>query len=161
IRLVTGREFTQSDMLDAASGLVVNQSFTRKFFPRGNAVGQEVTVFKRSPTRPDIGEPIHGPIIGVVADVKAFGLDQPTQPEVFVPYTRNLWSHMFIVARVVGDTQAAMAMMKRTVAETEPALPLAGAVFSGGLGFQEVKGEIASRLSGRRFNAVLLSLFAS
>src|SRR6185503_18951693 len=81
-------------------------------------------------------------------------------PEVFLPYTINSWGHMFVFARVQGDTQSAIAGLRRSVLAVEPNIPLAGAVRSAGFGFRSMDDDLSGALAPRRFSMLLLGLFA-
>ena len=75
IRLVEGRSLRDDDRL----AVVINQSAARKFFPGRDPVGQQLRV---NPWKE--GSPLET-VVGVVADVKQSGLDQPAGDVVYLP----------------------------------------------------------------------------
>src|SRR5439155_1735705 len=81
------------------SAVVVNEAFARAFWPGLDPIGRQVTLHKAVQGRPDFGEPLPGTVVGVVGDVHHFGLDTPPEPQVYVPFTRNVWGHMSLVVR--------------------------------------------------------------
>ena len=133
MQMVEGRWFSEADMrAPDASGFVVNQTTAKRFFPKGGAVGQIITLHRSSPGRPDVGQPIQGPIIGVVKDVHSFGRDVPPAPEAFVPYTREVWPWITIVARTPNPSLVAEGMRK-AIASVDPAIPIANTNTNGGV----------------------------
>jgi putative ABC transport system permease protein len=86
IPLLTGRALGAADGADAPRVGVINQAMARRYWPQGDAVGQRITLDD------DNEQPLE--IVGVVADVRHFGLEAEPRPEVFVPYPQTspaLW----------------------------------------------------------------------
>jgi predicted permease len=91
IPLLHGRIWDQAESHRGALVMVVNQTFVKRYFPNGDAVGHSVKVPQLVPDPPYFltapgcdGDLL---IVGVVADKLDDGLSKPIQPEVFVPYT--------------------------------------------------------------------------
>ena len=80
IPLRRGRVFTDADRLGAVRVVLISESAARMFFPAGDAIGQRVTFGARGGYEKNQGE-----IIGVVGDVRHFGLDAPIPPMFYVP----------------------------------------------------------------------------
>lgn len=122
--MVRGRWFDAADMrAPDASGFVVNETMAKRYFPGMNPVGRIITAHRASQARPDIGQPISGPIIGVVGDVHWFGRDNEVYAEVYVPYTREVWPWITLVARAKSPAVVAPAI-RRAVFGVEPNIPL-------------------------------------
>jgi putative ABC transport system permease protein len=81
IPLLKGRTFTPDDREGRPRVAVINQAGVRKYFPNEDPIG------RRMMPDDDGATPVE--IIGVVADVKHLGLDQPVEPEMFIPYTQT------------------------------------------------------------------------
>jgi putative ABC transport system permease protein len=123
-RVIRGRGFTASDGPGAPAVAMVNASFAAKFFSGRDPVGQQVQLLSRKQPR--------FTVIGVVADIKTGGLDQPAGAELILP----LWQHtsawdppfpmsqMFAVVRTVGEPADLIPAVQRAVAELDPELPL-------------------------------------
>jgi predicted permease len=110
IPILDGREFGGEDSALAASRVVVSQALARKLWPRERAVGKQLQLLdlkrvngkplpeilervkRRDPTLasdPNVLEPIEGrqwEVIGVVADVRMFGLDLTPDPALYLDY---------------------------------------------------------------------------
>jgi ABC-type antimicrobial peptide transport system permease subunit len=71
--------------------MIVNQTFAKRYFPGGDAIGHTIKVPELKPEPPFFltapGSDDGMLIIGIVADKLDDGLSNPIVPEVFVPYT--------------------------------------------------------------------------
>jgi putative ABC transport system permease protein len=87
VRLLHGRLLSQVEVNDGRKVAVVNQTLVTKFFGQEDPIGREVKLnaLATSPQDP-VADPTFE-IVGVVSDVKNQGIQDPTMPEVFVPYT--------------------------------------------------------------------------
>jgi putative ABC transport system permease protein len=86
LRLIQGRWLSESEVRTAQYAGVINQQLARDLFGDANPIGQQVQVkaFK------SIGQPPKDSdfqIVGVVADMKNAGPQQPAMPMIFLPYT--------------------------------------------------------------------------
>src|SRR4029450_2955855 len=93
-------------------------------------------------------------IIGIVGDVKHFGLDLPEQPGLYSPYTQaQPWKRwMTVVARTQSDPAGMAQAGKEQVWKVDWQLPLT----KGG-----TRDEVsAASFDARRFNMFLLAIFA-
>ncbi|HEY6157422.1 MAG TPA: ABC transporter permease [Gemmatimonadales bacterium] len=159
IPIRAGREFTEADVA-GGTGVIVNEAFARAFLPDGDPVGRQLTLHKAVQGRPDFGEPMTGTVVGVVGDVHHFSLDIPPEPQVYVPFTRNVWGHMTLVVRTAADPGTLVATLRRTIRQVDPGIPM---TLTGGTGSMSAVGavDITGGLAPRRFVAWLLGSFAA
>ena len=144
IPLVTGRFFTEQDQQNSEPVLIVNQTFARRLLPDEDPLGKRVLNFGPNGAR----------IIGVVGDVKQYGLTSPVRPELFMPYTQGLWARtMTVVARTTSDPAKLTSMLREAVQGVDPDQPI--------YGVQIMEDVISGSLSSQRLNMVLLGIFAS
>ena len=148
--LVKGREFSPRDTLTAPRVAIVNDAFARKHFPDGRAIGARLT-FNQT-------EPRWYEIVGIVGNIKHRGLDAVDRPELYVPYRQPLFDNwtvrpMSIVARTATDPAMMVAQVRRDVAAVDPEQPISDV--------QPMEARIERSLTGRRFNLVLLGVFAA
>ena len=80
MRLVAGRDFTESDRMGRPRVAVVNEAFARKYFAGRSPLGRSFTLFPRSPRA--LG-PIE--IVGVVADGVYYSVRAPMPPTWYAP----------------------------------------------------------------------------
>jgi putative ABC transport system permease protein len=116
IRLKEGRLFTDADAVggfDKESAIIVNESFVRTFWPDGgSAIGKRVRNGEKAPWRT---------VVGVVHDVKHYGLEQPVRPGAYLPVP--VLSGMTVVLRTAGDPAAIGPAARAAVREIDPELP--------------------------------------
>lgn len=89
--LLEGRVWSPSEESRGAAMVLVNQTFAKRYVSNGDAVGQFIKLptfaklLQGLVTAPDAGGWLQ--VIGVVADARNDGLDQPVKPAVFAPYS--------------------------------------------------------------------------
>jgi putative ABC transport system permease protein len=82
IPLVQGRPFSEADSPGAAPVAIVNQAFFQKYFSHLDGMGQSILIGGREgPQFADNSRQI----VGVVADTREIGLNEPASPTVFIP----------------------------------------------------------------------------
>jgi putative ABC transport system permease protein len=122
-RLVEGRAMERADDEQGRNVALVNETFVRQFLD-GRAVGERI----RFATEADTG---WIEIIGVVADVRAFGLrEEPRAMAYLTPTTPVSGARptlMSIAARTDGDPTALASVMRDAVRRVAPELPLMSA----------------------------------
>ncbi len=156
IPLRRGRNFTSADLTEGTA-VLVNETFAKTFWPGEDPIGRPVMLRKSAQGYPDYGEPLPGLVVGVIGDVHHFGVQAPPAAEIYVPYLRNPWAHMVVVARAHGDPSALIPGMRRAMLGIDPATIVTGGVFGG---FVVVDGIRDSGVSGQRSNMLLLGAFA-
>ncbi len=123
-RMVRGRWLSDADMRSPdASGFVINETMAKRFFNEANPVGRIITVHRTSQARADIGQPISGPIVGVMSDVHWHGQENQVDAEVYVPYTREVWPWITLVAHAHMPGRVAQEIRK-AVLSVDPNIPL-------------------------------------
>jgi len=98
IRLIEGRFFDDRDGANAPLTLIVNQTTARMYWPGQSAIGHRMKPGFQGDWRT---------IVGVVADVKNAGIDQPTGTELFFPYRQSAGQGLrngYLVIRGNGDS---------------------------------------------------------
>ena len=151
IPLRQGRLLTPTDRADAPQVGVINESMARKYFPGQDAVGQRIR-WARSEEISWIT------IVGVVGDVRHFGLAETEEPAIYTPYAQTdaIWKRWSeIVARTQGapDSNALVTQLKQAIWKVDPLIPVTKV--------RTMTEIMAVSLSERRFNAVLIGIFAA
>src|SRR5690606_29067872 len=98
------RGFTDRDRTDAPRVLLANEAFVRRFLSRGDPLGRRVSF--------DDGE-TWAEVVGVVGDVRQYGLDQEVRPEVYLPIAQFTPGAMTVVLRTAGDPLALADAVRR------------------------------------------------
>jgi putative ABC transport system permease protein len=152
IRLIEGRAFSEADTDSSPPVVVVNQTFARRFFPNGNPIGRHLKFGGMSSANPWLT------IIGVVGDVRGFGVDKQPNSEIYLSYQQqsflpyNPLPHMYLVVRAKSDPNNVTAAVLGAVRELDKGLPPPQA--------QTMETILASSIAERRANMLLLGVFA-
>jgi putative ABC transport system permease protein len=115
IRMVRGRLLSDADVFSARKVAVVNQAFVNKYFAQEDPLGQQVRV-KTLATQPEskVDNPVFE-VIGVVADAKNRGIQDPPSPELLVPYTVTGAFERGILVRTQDNPGALLNAIQREV----------------------------------------------
>jgi putative ABC transport system permease protein len=106
IPLMQGRLWDDSETNRGARVAVINETFAKKYFPGGDAVGHQVRMpnLKADPpitlAIPESSDWLE--IVGVVGDALDDGLGKPVKPGVYVPYTiwMPVWTQILVRTEV-------------------------------------------------------------
>ena len=149
IPLQKGRDFGPPDFDEHAPLVgIANEALVRQYFQNEDPLGKRVR-WARNPQIEWIT------IVGVVGDVKHFGLDLPEEPALYSPYTQIApWKRwMSFAARTQGDAAGTAQALKQEVWKVDAQLPVTKV--------ETMSDVAASSFAARRFNMSLLSLFAA
>jgi putative ABC transport system permease protein len=98
---------------------VINESFAERYYPNDDPIGKRISY--RGPEGP------WSTIVGVIADVRHRGLDQPTRPEMYMSNQQLAARTMYVVVRTpASDPAALMTQIRSEVNALDPDLPLTG-----------------------------------
>jgi predicted permease len=124
VPLLAGRIFNDVEVGRAAHLALVNQAFVKQFLPSADAIGQGVRSSMLKIERPDLlltqAPDDWLEVIGVVADARDDGLDHPTKPAVFLPYSFVLPPDEALFVRSAGNPEAAIQSVKRRLRDMNP-----------------------------------------
>jgi putative ABC transport system permease protein len=146
IRLISGREFTEQDSLNAPGVIIINETLAKRYWPDENPIGSRIKVGYFDSNGPWLT------IVGVHQDVKQRGLDQPVSPQFFRPYNQAAWPVMTIVVRTSTNPTTYITPIKQALARIEPDRGVSG--------FQTMEDVLSSSLAPRRFPMLLLLGFS-
>jgi putative ABC transport system permease protein len=150
IPLRAGREFTPLDREGQPLVAIVNEEIVREFFPHEDPIGVRIC------WAGDVGPPRWMTVIGVVADVKHSGLNQPTDPAVYTPFSQSdeRWRRFMTLAIRARDASPGLiAEVKEQIWSLDSQIPVSDVHAMDEL--------IAVSLAQQRFNMLLLGLFAA
>jgi predicted permease len=148
IRLRQGRTFTDADRLGGLRVLLISETAARMFFPKGDALGQKIHFGASGGYERNEGE-----IVGVVGDVRHFGLDAPIAPTFYVPLSQAGIDSATFVIRAQGSPAALGQSARKMIQEVDR-----DALVGEPLLFETL---LANSLGQRRFYMLLLGTFAA
>jgi predicted permease len=154
IQLLRGRPLSEAEVNDARKVAVVNQTLVKKFFGKEDPIGRRI---KLSMLETEVDPPVKDPvfeIIGVVADARNNGIQDPPRPELFVPYTITGAFQRGILVRTSKDPLTMLNAVRREIwaLDRNVALTLTGSLNDYLKSFSYAE---------PRFSLILLSVFAS
>jgi putative ABC transport system permease protein len=107
IPVLRGRVFEERDATGRPVVAVVNETFVRTFFPDEDPIGRIIyDPQRRNPP---------AEIVGVVGDVKHWGLDDEPEPYLYAPHAQSGENFMTLVVRAGGDPESLTAAVRREV----------------------------------------------
>jgi putative ABC transport system permease protein len=143
IPLVTGRFFAPSDGPNSPNVAIVNQTLARRYWGSETAVGHRISA--------DSGK-TWITIVGVVGDVRHYGLDSEPSDEVYLPFSQVPFREGTFLVRTSADPGAMARRVGEEVLAIDPGQPLANVQT-----LEEVRGEA---LASPRLTTTLLLMFA-
>jgi putative ABC transport system permease protein len=145
--MIEGRPIDRRDAKDAAKVVMINGTLARRLFGAEPAVGKHVRLLN-----PDESTEWRE-VVGVVADVRFSGLDDPAEAAIYTPFAQTPFPFSFPVVRTRMDPLAAAQSIRRVLGEVDPRLASARIAPMSEL--------VAGSVSERRFSMLLLSGFAA
>ena len=141
IRLLRGREFTEADNATATRVVVISDAMSRRYFPDEDPIGKQL-VFGNDKRE----------IIGVISDVRFFGLNSDTRPSMYFAHPQTPARGMSLVVRTESNPLSLAAAIRREVSALDRDLAVSSVMT-----MQELVG---SSLAESRFTLLLLGAFA-
>ena len=153
IQLVDGRTFTEAEVNGARKLAVVNQTFVKKYLGNENPIGRQVRIAQLAEFDDSVKEPVFE-IIGLVADAKNRGLQDPPEPEIWVPFTVTGSAFRGILVRTANEPLSMLNAVEHEIWATDASVAL---TFTGTL-----EGYISQfSYAGPRFGFLLMTIFGS
>ena len=115
LRVIAGRLLDDRDRTGSVPVVVVNESFVRRYSPNQDAIGKRILVEQILPSRRGLGPQIAWEIVGVVADEKGRGLENPDDIGAYAAFAQNPVVGLGLVARGSGDSGLLIKSMQRAV----------------------------------------------
>jgi predicted permease len=120
IHVLAGRTFTVNDTENSRMVAVVNESFAKRYFGTGQAVGHMIGLGS------DPNTPTNIEIIGVVNDTSYEGLRHEIPRQVYLADAQHPGSGMTGYVRTARDPENAFRQIRAAVHEIAPNLPITG-----------------------------------
>ncbi len=147
IPVIEGRGFESTERNGGPPALIVSRSLAARVFPGQRATGRRLVV--------DVGTPFAGEVVGVVGDVRAFGVGGPS-PDIiyFSAYQPGGFGirYLNLVLRTSGDPALLANPVRAVVADLDRDLALADV--------QTMASVVGMSTAPQRFSAWLLTAFS-
>ena len=124
VPLIAGRSFDEHDHATGEPVILISRALARRYWTVETAVGQGL-VIEDSPDSPR-----HARIVGVVGDVKHYGLDREVTPDIYTPISQvpnqtSQWlaNNMYWGLRTSVDPNTLREAFRRALREVDPDVP--------------------------------------
>jgi putative ABC transport system permease protein len=147
IPLKRGRLFADTDRKGAPMVALISESCARQIFPNEDPLGRHIQLGGRHDDKE------WATIVGIVGDIRQYGLDQPSNMEAYIAQAQNMDFGFDLVARTSGDPR----LMEQTVRQAFLSADNTQPVFH----VRPLEDYIGESLAARRFTLLLLGLFGA
>ena len=114
IPILRGRDITDADSRTAPKVVLVNETFSKRFFPAGDAPGHSVGEREERFT-----------IVGVIGDSKYKRVDEKTKPTLYFPYAQHASiPNMQVELRTRGNPEALIPSVNAVLHDLDPNIPM-------------------------------------
>lgn len=144
--LLQGQQFSERDTAESPAVVIINETMARRFWPGENPLGKRIR-----PINPGQDEP-WAEIVGIMRDVRHWGLDREAQAEAYYPHTQQPVRRMTLVVRTGSEPSQMVAAVRRQVGTLDQDLPVSK--------IRTMEQLLEASFSGRRFNMLLMGVFA-
>jgi putative ABC transport system permease protein len=144
IRLVRGRVFTAQDDAKAPRVAVINETLARQHFPNEDPIGKRINITNGPDTWREI--------VGIVGDIKQYGVDKTTSSQAYEPFAQVPFSSLYVVIRTSGSPAALLGAIRPTVYAVDKDQPI-GAI-------RPLEEIVADSIARQRFAMTLLTVFS-
>jgi putative ABC transport system permease protein len=138
LQLASGRFFTAADAATAPPVAIVNETMAHRYWPGRSPIGSRVRYTGTNEFRE---------VVGIIRDVRHWGLDVPVNPEMYVPYAQLPISGLTFTVATQIEPAAVAGAIREQLRAFDPNLPLSNV---------RTMNEIAARSVGARRGAMML-----
>ena len=142
VPILQGREFTDEYRADRPLELIVSESFARRYWPNGDALGKRF--------RPGNNNPV-GTVVGIVGDIHNINPQQEAQPAFYFPYGYIGMPGLVVLVRTAVEPETLATTLRAQVQQIDREQPV--------YNVRTMKDIIANATSQQRFQSILLNLF--
>jgi putative ABC transport system permease protein len=119
-----GRLWEEPELKRGAPMAVVNETFVKHYFANTDPIGRAIRIpsLKSEPPERLVAPGSDGwlQIIGVTADALDDGLDKPTKPAIYLPYSVNMWMWTQILVRSRNDPRNILHSVRQQIVAVNP-----------------------------------------
>ena len=145
IKILSGRPFAEADGEGDAPVAIVSRSMARKFWGDADPVGRRLRVGP-----PDVPWTT---VVGMVEDVRSEGLEADPRLQMYRPFFQQPRPMGYLAVKTAGDPAALVHAVRAEALAIDRNVPVRDVL--------TLEQRLAGSVSSRRFNLVLLGLFAA
>jgi len=145
IPLLRGRIFNDRDVEGAPRVAIINETMAKRFFADEDPIGKRIHVTN--------GPETFREIVGIVGDVRQYGLDRTPPLQTYEPHMQAAFSGMSLVVRTAGDPTNLSAGVRGQVKTIDKDQPVSN--------IRTMEQIVSNSVADRRFSMLLLGVFAA
>ncbi|HEY2377295.1 MAG TPA: ABC transporter permease [Gemmatimonadaceae bacterium] len=142
IPLLAGRAFAATDNAGSEPVIIINERLAQTLLPGENAIGHYVRT-----------SGVNRRVVGIVGDVRYFGLDHATDPEMYMPLRTGDYQSVDLVVRAAVPASTVESGIRNALHRVDPTLPVAE--------FRTMQQLVDRSTFTRRFVVLLVAAFAA
>jgi predicted permease len=123
IGIAAGREFLESDAADTAPVALISETVARRYWPRENPLGKNLTVLAHVYSGESAGTAQSLRIVGVVKDRRGYDLWEP-RADIYVPFEQHPVSWAYLDVRTVVPPMTVVPSIREEVLTLDKEQPL-------------------------------------
>jgi predicted permease len=147
IPVLRGRDFDERDTPAAPGAMIINRGLAERLWPGEDPIGKQVRFWFAGIT----ADAPWLDVVGVVGDVKHFGLDADAPDIAYFAASQGPPTSPLLAIRTTGDPSATIATVRDRIRAADPEILL--------YDVRTMDALVAASVAGRRFNMLLLGLF--
>lgn len=148
-RWIRGRDFTDADTARAPATVIVNEAMARRLWPHADPLGRRLT--HRLTFTP--GENSDRTVVGIVGNIKHFGLHFVDEPQMYIPHAQSPWPAMSFVVRSAVPPRMLIPALRTALARVDPTVPMDAV--------QTMEDIVAASTREAQFRTMLVTIYAA
>lgn len=144
IPLIRGRVFTAQDNAKAARVAIINETLARQHFPNEDPIGKRINITN--------GPDAWREIIGIVGDVKQYGVDKATTNQSYEPFAQVPFTSLNLVVRTANSGSAVISAIRPAVYAVDKDQPIST--------IRPLEEIMSDSIARQRFAMTLLTVFS-
>jgi predicted permease len=144
--ILCGRDFLKSDTADSMPVTIISEAMANQYWPHEDPIGKQVG--------PASLEYPAATVVGIVGDTKRLSLREEPPPEMYVPYTQEVWPSLLtmdVLVRTANAPEGITTSVRDAVHAVDPDLPLANVKLLSAI--------VADSMTEPRFSMLFLAAF--
>ncbi|MFC5861641.1 ADOP family duplicated permease [Acidicapsa dinghuensis] len=114
-RVISGREFTESEDSTKARTVIINSALAKQFFPNEDPIGKKIGGL-------DLSKDSLHEIVGVVEDVREAQLDAELIPAIYYPMYQEPSDFIVVLVRTSQSPESMLPLLSATVHQIDPGI---------------------------------------
>jgi putative ABC transport system permease protein len=116
IPLLAGRRLTPADTMPGEPNVLINETMAQRLWPDEDPLGKRFTLQEDPPRWITV--------VGVVGDVRQWGLESRARPEIYLPYVYRARPQIFLTLQSETDPETLLTAARARILSVDPEQPV-------------------------------------